>query len=91
MEYNQTLTSNNIFMATGVITIKNPNGRSGTFRVITIDSGNDECPTDECTGKELTFVDPHGNSGVQQGGNAIGKIVNAGNSGVFIVINLQPN
>jgi len=78
-------------MATGTITIKNPNGKSGTFKVITIDSGNDDCPTDVCIGKELTYVDPQGNSGVQQGAGAIGKIVNAGNSGVFIVIDLKPN
>jgi hypothetical protein len=77
-------------MATGVITIKNPNGRSGTFKVVSIDS-NDDCPTEICVGKEITYVDPQGNSGVQQGGNAIGKIVDAGGSGVLIVINLQPN
>jgi len=78
-------------MATGTILIKNPNGKSGTFKVITIDSANDDCPTDECIGRELTFVDPQGNSGVQPGNPAIGKIVNAGNSGVYIVIDLQPN
>lgn len=78
-------------MATGVITIKNPNGKSGTFRVITV-GPEDECDTDiNCIGKDMTYVDPQGNSGVVQGGNAIGKIVNAGGSGVMIVINLQPN
>jgi len=77
-------------MATGTIIIKNPNGRSGTFRVITIDS-NDDCQTsDACVGQDLTYVDPQGNSGVVQGGNAIGRIVNAGGSGVLIVINLSP-
>lgn len=78
-------------MATGTITIKNPNGKSGTFKVVTVDSGNDDCPTDICIGQELTYVDPQGNSGVQQGSPAIGKIVEAGASGVYIVIDLQPN
>ena len=78
-------------MATGTIIIKNPNGRSGTFRVITV-GPDDECNIDsDCIGKDMTYVDPQGNSGVSQGGNAIGKIVNAGGSGVMIVINLQPN
>lgn len=78
-------------MAVGTIIIKNPNGRSGTFRVISV-GPEDECDTDiNCIGKDLTYVDPQGNSGVVQGGNAIGKIVNAGNSGVMIVINLQPH
>jgi hypothetical protein len=78
-------------MATGIITIKNPNGKSGTFRVVTV-GPDDECDTEiDCQNKELTFVDPQGSSGVQQGGNAIGKIVNAGNSGIMVVINIQPN
>ena len=77
-------------MATGTITIRNPNGRSGTFRVVTIDS-NDACtdPT-TCIG-DLTYVDPKGDSGVVQGAPAIGKIVEAGQSGVYIVIDLKPN
>lgn len=78
-------------MASGTIIIKNPNGKSGTFKVVSVDSSKDECPTDICVGQELTYVDPQGNSGVQQGSNAIGKIVQAGQSGVFIVIDLQPN
>ena len=77
-------------MATGTITVRNPNGKSGSFKVVTIDSTKDIC-TGECIGLELTYVDPHGNSGVVQGGNAIGKIVEAGASGVFIVIDITPN
>ncbi len=77
-------------MATGTIIIKNPNGKSGTFRVITV-GPDDECDIPGCQGKDITFVDPHGDSGVTQGGNAVGRIVDAGQSGVMIVINLQPN
>lgn len=78
-------------MATGTIIVRNPNGKSGTFRVITV-GPDDECDTDiNCIGRDITYVDPQGNSGVSQGGGAIGRIVNAGNSGVMIVINLQPN
>lgn len=76
-------------MATGVITVRNPNGKSGTFHVITV-GPDDECAEVTCEGKDITYVDPQGNSGVVVGGNAIGKIVNAGNSGVMIVIDLQP-
>lgn len=77
-------------MATGVITIKNPNGKSGTIKIITV-GPNDECDTDiNCLNKELTYVDPQGNSGVQQGGEAVCRIVNAGNSGIYIAIDLQP-
>ncbi len=77
-------------MATGTIVVKDPNGKRGTFRVISIDS-NDECPSEmDCINKEITYVDPKGNSGVEQGKNAIGRIVDAGGSGVFIVIELQP-
>lgn len=78
-------------MATGTILIKNPNGKSGTFHVISIDSGDTICGTDGCVGKDLVYVDPQGNSGVVQGGNAIGQIVEAGESGVYIVINIRPN
>lgn len=77
-------------MATGTIIIRNPNGKSGTFKVITIDSG-DDCPTDICIGKELHYVDPQGQPALQPGNPAIGKIINAGNSGVYIVIDLKPN
>jgi hypothetical protein len=77
-------------MASGTIIIKNPNGKSGIFKVITVDSG-DECAGNICDGQELTFVDPQASSGVVQGSNAIGKIVQAGQSDVFVVINLRPN
>jgi hypothetical protein len=76
-------------MATGTITVRNPNGKSGTFKVVSV-GPDDDCTDAVCGGKELTYVDPQGDSGVQQGQNAIGKIVDAGNSGVMIVINLQP-
>ena len=77
-------------MATGIITVRNPNGKSGTFKVITV-GPDDACDQLTCGGTEITYVDPHGNSGVVQGGNAIGKIVEAGNSGVMIVIDIHPH
>lgn len=77
-------------MAVGIITVKNPNGKSGTIKIITVGPG-DECDAAGCQGKELTYVDPQGNSGVVQGGEAVGRIVNAGNSGIYIVIEIQPN
>lgn len=76
-------------MATGTIIVKNPNGKSGTINIISV-GPDDECDIAGCQGKDLTYVDPQGNSGVQQGGEAVCRIVNAGNSGIYIAIDLQP-
>ncbi|MGZ3865029.1 MAG: hypothetical protein ACXVC6_13480 [Bacteroidia bacterium] len=77
-------------MATGTITIINKGGKSGNFKVVSIDSSKDVCSGEECIGKEILYVDPKGDSGVIVGGPAVGQIVEAGASGVYIIINIQP-
>lgn len=72
-------------MATGTIMITNPNGRTGLVKVLTIDSNNDKCPSDNCVGQEVDFVQPNA-PGV--GSHVVGQLVEAGQSGVVIMINL---
>ena len=76
-------------MATGTIQVIGPKGKNGIFKVITV-GPDDDCNELACGGKEITFVDPTGSSGVVVGGNAVGKIIDAGGSGIMIVINIQP-